>query len=171
MIYKHGHHNTANSHIPFAKWLWPPSHWVTETTSSYFEPGWACNCGGKNSMWSKLCRRKCHFSFTYSQRTCQLWHFRSPNVWGFFPIKKFSVISARYPTIQFNSDTVYLELVSDSIGVRTSVPQGSVASSPSHTHTSGSNHKFQFSTCTSDLLAIGKVPMTGNRWTSRRKRQ
>ena len=25
-------------------------------------------------------------------------HFRSPNVWGFFPIKKFSMISARYPT-------------------------------------------------------------------------
>ena len=46
------------------------------------------NCAGKN----------CHFSFTYSQRIRHLWHFRSPNVWGFFPIKKFSMISARYPT-------------------------------------------------------------------------
>ena len=70
------------------------------------------------------------------------------------------MISARYPTIQFNSDTVYLELVPDSIDLRPQshkVPWSQVP----HTHTYlYPNHKFQFVTCTSDLLAINKVPMT-----------
>ena len=75
----------------------------------------SCIGGRRFNLWVT---REAHFSFTYSQRTHHLWHLWSPNVWGFFPIKKFSMISARYPTIQFNSDTVYLELVPDSIDLR-----------------------------------------------------
>lgn len=42
-------------HTLFVKWPWHPSNWVAETTSPSLEPQWACNCCGKDGVWSQLC--------------------------------------------------------------------------------------------------------------------
>lgn len=49
----------------------------------------------------------------YSHKTLHFW---SPNMWRLFPHQPISVKPAGNSTIEFNSDAVYLELVSDPTG-------------------------------------------------------